>query len=267
MYSFDSSHYPNLLFGAYIFGGPTLHKRNPSLLFRNFTNRTDGACPAIRESARHCAPDAAWVNPDQDAGGRPSGAGLDEQAFSSAARQGRWAQPGMRDFDRPLESSGVADAKLIGIAMQEGRYVPAVTLCSSARRARETLEAIAEHADTGRVFFRDDLYTSDASGYLAIIRDNGAHSPLLVIGHNPMLEDLAMALAPMAMASPDRCSPWDFRPRAWRSSAWIRVLITPQPAVVFWKSFSRPPLYKSNLCFAVSRGQAAKQLRMRIRLP
>lgn len=106
-----------------------------------------------------------------------------------------WAQPGMRDFDRPLETSGIADAKLAGMAMQEARYVPDVTLCSSARRARETLEAIAEHADTGRVFFRDDLYTADASGYLAIIRENGAHGPLLVIGHNPMLEDLAMALS------------------------------------------------------------------------
>lgn len=106
-----------------------------------------------------------------------------------------WAQPGMRDFDRPLEPSGVSDAEAVGRAMQEARHVPDVTLCSSARRARETLEALAEHTDTGRVHFRDDLYTADASGYLAIIRENGAHGPLLVIGHNPMMEDLAIALS------------------------------------------------------------------------
>ena len=106
-----------------------------------------------------------------------------------------WAMPGMRDFDRALDEAGVADAQSIGTAMAAAGYVPDLTLCSNARRARETLEGIAGHTDIGRVLFFDQLYTEDAIGYLALIRNHGSFGSLLVIGHNPMMEDLAMAIA------------------------------------------------------------------------
>ncbi len=106
-----------------------------------------------------------------------------------------WALPGVRDFDRPLDAIGIADAEATGKAMRASGYVPELTLCSNAKRARETLEGIAANADTGRVVFTDDLYSSDAAGYLDKIRDNGQHGSLLLIGHNPMMEDLAMAVS------------------------------------------------------------------------
>lgn len=106
-----------------------------------------------------------------------------------------WALPGVRDFDRPLDASGIADAEATGIVMRACGYVPALTLCSNARRARQTLEGIAGHADTGRVLFTDALYSEDAAGYLAMVRENGSHDALLVIGHNPMMEDLATAVS------------------------------------------------------------------------
>lgn len=107
-----------------------------------------------------------------------------------------WALPGMRDFDRPLDETGVADAEATGIVMRDQGYVPDLTLCSNAVRARQTLEGIAGNADTGRVLFYDDLYSDDAATYLSIIRRVGSVETLLVIGHNPMMEDLAVALAP-----------------------------------------------------------------------
>jgi len=106
-----------------------------------------------------------------------------------------WALPGVRDFDRPLDQSGMADAEAIGEAMRARNYVPDVTLCSNAKRARQTLEGLAGHTDTGRVLFFDTLYSEDAAGYLDIIRKNGCADQLLVIGHNPMTEDLAMAVS------------------------------------------------------------------------
>ena len=101
----------------------------------------------------------------------------------------------MRDFDRSLDETGRVDAQAMGIAMRERGYVPDITLCSTARRARETLEGVAGHADTGRVHYLDSLYSDDAAGYLATIRANGPHGALLVIGHNPMMEELAFAVA------------------------------------------------------------------------
>lgn len=106
-----------------------------------------------------------------------------------------WALPGMRDFDRPLDASGVADANATGLAMHGLGYVPDLTLCSTAARARQTLEGIAAHTDIGRISFLDSLYSEDAAGYLQIIRKSDAVGSLLVIGHNPMLEDLASAIA------------------------------------------------------------------------
>jgi phosphohistidine phosphatase len=101
----------------------------------------------------------------------------------------------MRDFDRPLDETGIADARATGEAMRACAYVPDLTLCSSARRTRETLEEVAGTADTGRVIFLDALYSEDAGGYLEEIRRNGSAGSLLVIGHNPMMEDLAMAVS------------------------------------------------------------------------
>lgn len=106
-----------------------------------------------------------------------------------------WALPGMRDFDRPLDASGVADAETMGAAMRARSYIPDLTLCSNAKRARQTLEGLAGHIDTGRLLFLDTLYSEDAAGYLNLIRSNGGPSSLLIIGHNPMTEDLTIALS------------------------------------------------------------------------
>jgi phosphohistidine phosphatase len=106
-----------------------------------------------------------------------------------------WALPGMRDFDRPLDETGRADAEAIGARMRDEGYVPDMTLCSGALRARETLQGIAGQADTGRIVFCDKLYSEDAAGYLALIVENANGGSVLVIGHNPMMEDLATAVS------------------------------------------------------------------------
>ena len=45
------------------------------------------------------------------------------------------------------------------------------------------------------MLFFDTLYSEDAAGYLRLIREHGGPGSLLVIGHNPMTEDLAMAVS------------------------------------------------------------------------
>lgn len=106
-----------------------------------------------------------------------------------------WALPGVRDFDRPLDESGQVDAEAMGETMSELGYIPDKTLCSGALRARQTLAGIAAKADTGKVHFDDTLYITDATGYLEIIRAHCEADSLLIVGHNPMMEDLAMAVA------------------------------------------------------------------------
>lgn len=106
-----------------------------------------------------------------------------------------WAAPGMRDFDRPLEPNGRTDADAIGAAMVAKSYIPDLVLCSSAKRARETLDWVARHTGEGRVVYSDSLYSTDAAGYVDFIRETADAGEVLLVGHNPMMEDLAMALS------------------------------------------------------------------------
>jgi phosphohistidine phosphatase len=106
-----------------------------------------------------------------------------------------WAMPGVRDFDRPLDETGHGDAESTGDTMSINGFVPDLTVCSGALRARQTLEGVAAKADTGKIVFDDNLYMADAAGYLDIIRAHCSADSILIIGHNPMMEDLAMAVS------------------------------------------------------------------------
>lgn len=106
-----------------------------------------------------------------------------------------WAEPGMRDFDRPLDRTGTEDAVATGVAMRANHFRPDLVICSSARRARETLDAIAASIDVGRTLYTDGLYSTDASGYVDIVREAPLAETLLLVGHNPMMEDVAFALS------------------------------------------------------------------------
>ena len=107
----------------------------------------------------------------------------------------RWAEPGSRDYDRALEASGQDDAERLGGAMLASGYVPDTVLCSGARRARDTWTAVSKRLPVADVRFMDGLYSSDAGGYLDLVRGAGAEHSVLVVGHNPMMEDLATALS------------------------------------------------------------------------
>lgn len=106
-----------------------------------------------------------------------------------------WAAPGVRDFDRALDASGWTDAEATGAAMREQGMVPDLVLCSSARRARETLEAVNRVLPDLPVNYLDGLYATDAAGYLEHVQAAKPVASLLVVGHNPMMEDLGFALS------------------------------------------------------------------------
>ncbi|MCR4268913.1 histidine phosphatase family protein [Nitratireductor sp. ZSWI3] len=107
-----------------------------------------------------------------------------------------WAAPGMTDFDRGLTASGIADARILGRRMRETGLVPDQVLCSPARRARETCDhVLSSFSQPGpEPFFVDELYNSDATHYVDAIRAAAPARSLLIVGHNPMMEDLAYAL-------------------------------------------------------------------------
>jgi phosphohistidine phosphatase len=106
-----------------------------------------------------------------------------------------WAEPGMRDFDRNLSPDGVEEAQKMGHELRARGLRPDHIICSSAARARQTFDAI-DLNDGWRelVTFDPTLYSTDAPGYLEVAAATDIEGDLMLIGHNPMLEDLAIGL-------------------------------------------------------------------------
>ena len=107
-----------------------------------------------------------------------------------------WAEPGQRDYDRVIADSGADDARAVGAMMARLGFDPAQIICSGAVRARQTLDAVMETAGFSAMpVFDENLYATDAPGYLEVAARSGETGDLMLIGHNPMLEDVAIALA------------------------------------------------------------------------
>lgn len=105
-----------------------------------------------------------------------------------------WNHPGLRDHDRPLAHRGVRDAPRLGRYLRDQGLCPAAALVSTARRARETAELALEAAGAApdTVSLVPELYGSSPDRILDIVgREGGSASPLLVVAHNPGMEDLA----------------------------------------------------------------------------
>ncbi len=105
--------------------------------------------------------------------------------------------PGLDDRDRPLAERGRTDAPCVGAYMRRKKYLPDLVYCSTARRTVDTWELVQpELGSIARVEYLPALYLASASAMIGIIRgaDNAAGT-LLVIGHNPGLEECAAELA------------------------------------------------------------------------
>ena len=147
-------------------------------------------------------------------------------------RHAKSAWPDVPDHDRPLARRGVRAAPVMGRWLRNAGLVPGQVLCSTARRARETWQfAQAGLAASPPVTFDARIYEASATDLLALIREvPPATGTLLLIGHNPATEDLALLLAtpPGARAGPSGAVPGDLeRMRSKFPTAAIAVLEFP----------------------------------------
>jgi len=108
-----------------------------------------------------------------------------------------WDDPALSDHERPLAPRGRRAAKRIAKHVRRSEIEPEVVLCSTATRARETLDLLRPALRSPTVLLEDELYAASAQALLARLRrvpdDVGS---VLLIGHNPGLQELVLALAP-----------------------------------------------------------------------
>jgi phosphohistidine phosphatase len=105
-----------------------------------------------------------------------------------------WKDERLDDHDRPLAPRGKRASKAIGRYLRDHDIEPELVLCSSAKRARQTLERLGPAGVDARI--ERELYAAGAHDLLERLRavPDGVASVMLV-GHNPGMQQLALRLA------------------------------------------------------------------------
>jgi phosphohistidine phosphatase len=108
-----------------------------------------------------------------------------------------WDDPALPDVERPLAPRGRKAAKSMADYFKRQRVRPGLVLCSSAKRTRETLERMVPVLGKGATIeVEAGLYAASAEDLLARLRRvPDTVASVMVIGHNPGLQDLALMLA------------------------------------------------------------------------
>jgi len=107
-----------------------------------------------------------------------------------------WGQPGLDDFDRPLNARGRKAAEHVGRELMHRRVRFDHVIASPAVRVRETLEGVESgYGARFDVQFERGIYDASLETLFALVRAIPAnvHAPLLV-GHNPGLHQLVLDL-------------------------------------------------------------------------
>ena len=113
-----------------------------------------------------------------------------------------WKHPELADHERPLAGRGRRAAGAIARYLDEHDIAPALVLCSTALRARETFERIEPALRAAPVRYEGRLYAASADALLEYLRSVPDEiDSVMLIGHNPAIEQLAHELA---RPSPER---------------------------------------------------------------
>jgi phosphohistidine phosphatase len=120
---------------------------------------------------------------------------MKKQLFLLRHAKSSWDDLALPDHDRPLSKRGRKAAAAMRRLAQSDGLSPDRVYVSSALRTMKTLEAIEPWDDPPIVEVREDLYLAPASKILELLRGvPEAARAVLLIGHNPGLQDLAVLL-------------------------------------------------------------------------
>ncbi|WP_295392549.1 histidine phosphatase family protein [uncultured Thiodictyon sp.] len=104
-----------------------------------------------------------------------------------------WDSLAVTDFDRPLTERGKHDAPKIGAWLLREGLVPDHVVSSPAERARQTAVKVCKALgiDKGAIVWDPEVYGATRGALLGVLgRCPPGASRVLLIGHNPGLEDL-----------------------------------------------------------------------------
>ena len=111
--------------------------------------------------------------------------------------------PSGDDFDRRLAGRGIAASAAMGETLADLGFCPDLALVSAAARTRETWEAVGAAFPQAQVRFEDSLYLAEPERVRALAAAAGAAcGTVMVVGHNPGLQDLTVQMLKAGGAPP-----------------------------------------------------------------
>ncbi len=104
----------------------------------------------------------------------------------------------MEDFSRPLKKRGRRAAKEVGRWLHEQHLKPDTILCSPAARTVSTALRVCRQLDLDEsaVIYEPRIYEAEALTLLELLKSLGHGHRVLLVGHNPGLENLLLKLVP-----------------------------------------------------------------------
>jgi phosphohistidine phosphatase len=107
------------------------------------------------------------------------------------------AEPGQDDHARALTVRGIADAEAMARYLRKNEARPERVLISTSARTVQTADLVLRELEgPPRPDYRDGLYLAEAAKIVTTLKMLPAKfSQIMVVGHNPGLEELAALLA------------------------------------------------------------------------
>lgn len=117
-----------------------------------------------------------------------------------------WADPRARDFDRPLSERGERGAALMGKYIRDSGARFDRVVASPALRVTETIERASKaYGRSFPVEWDRRIYLASSATLIDLLREiDGDPAAVLMVGHNPGLEDVIFDLVPDDGSSPLR---------------------------------------------------------------
>ncbi len=108
-----------------------------------------------------------------------------------------WSDPTLTDFDRPLNKRGDRASALIARHIRKAGIAPELVLCSPAKRALQTLDALRPvWNDRTNIEIVDECYDATTEVIRSHLRAHaGKVTSIMLIGHNPEIQDLSLKLS------------------------------------------------------------------------
>jgi phosphohistidine phosphatase len=107
-----------------------------------------------------------------------------------------WENAALSDFERPLNSRGLESIQLIGHELYNLEIKPDLVLSSPAKRAKQTAILVKESGGFEcEIKYQDKIYEASVRSLLNLVSEiDDKSDTVLIVGHNPGLEELIRVL-------------------------------------------------------------------------